>query len=390
MHVEPLNPPLAAVPMSRSWIRTLHAGAALVFMVLFFVTAVAAALGLIYLGYHAGLGALATLRGKAMLFGLLVALGMVVAGLVIAWSLLPRFDRFVAPGPELRREEHPALFRELDRVAALIDEQSPKHVYLVGDVNAFVAERGGFMGLGSRRVMGLGLALLNVLTVSELRAVLAHEFGHFAGGDTSLGRWIHKTRLALVRTLNNLGETGNALSEVGALAVVFAVVHAPFRWFFAFYMRFTQALSRRQEFDADAVAAQLEGSAALISGLTTVRRAAVAHQLFLGCELGPLISKGLLPPIGEGFRHFVGEDAIDAEVSRMLDQDEAPEDPWDSHPPLAHRIAALQRLGGPKRATDERLAVELLRNVSVLEAAVAQTWVDGPLQAISWPHAGRP
>lgn len=52
------------------------------------------------------------------------------------------------------------------------------------------------MGVGSKRVMGLGLPLLNALTVSELRAVLAHEFGHFVGGDTSLGKWIHKTRSA--------------------------------------------------------------------------------------------------------------------------------------------------------------------------------------------------
>jgi Zn-dependent protease with chaperone function len=34
------------------------------------------------------------------------------------------------------------------------------------------------MGFGSRRVMGLGLPLLQALNVSQLEAVLAHEFGH--------------------------------------------------------------------------------------------------------------------------------------------------------------------------------------------------------------------
>ena len=52
------------------------------------------------------------------------------------------------------------------------------------------------MGFGSRRVMGLGLSLMQILTVSELRAVVAHEFGHFHGGDVAIGPWIHKTSAA--------------------------------------------------------------------------------------------------------------------------------------------------------------------------------------------------
>ena len=80
----------------------------------------------------------------------------------------------------------------------------PTEVYLVADVNAFVTTRGGFMGFGSRRVMGLGLPLLQTLGVRELRAVLAHEFGHYHGGDTKLGPWIYKTRAAIGRTLQGL------------------------------------------------------------------------------------------------------------------------------------------------------------------------------------------
>ena len=33
----------------------------------------------------------------------------------------------------------------------------PEEVYVVNAVNAFVAQRGGIMGIGSRRVMGIGL-----------------------------------------------------------------------------------------------------------------------------------------------------------------------------------------------------------------------------------------
>lgn len=57
----------------------------------------------------------------------------------------------------------------------------PAKVYLVPEVNAWVCERGGFMGIGSRMVMGIGLPLLKLLNVDEFKGVIAHEFGHYYG-----------------------------------------------------------------------------------------------------------------------------------------------------------------------------------------------------------------
>jgi heat shock protein HtpX len=82
----------------------------------------------------------------------------------------------------------------------------PQDVYLIPEVNAWVARRGGVMGFGSRRAKGLGLSLLQILTVSQFRAVLAHEVGHYYGGDTRLGPWVYKARTAMVRTLLGLGQ----------------------------------------------------------------------------------------------------------------------------------------------------------------------------------------
>jgi Zn-dependent protease with chaperone function len=101
----------------------------------------------------------------------------------------------------------------------------PAHVYLVSDVNAFVTQRGGIMGIGSRRVMGIGLPLLRTLQVDELRAVLAHEMGHFYGGDTKLGPWIYKTRGALARTVVNLAKAGRSTDHW--IGYLFAGVQAP-------------------------------------------------------------------------------------------------------------------------------------------------------------------
>ena len=144
----------------------------------------------------------------------------------------------------------------------------PKHVYVMDDMNAFVAQRGGIMGFGSRRVMGVGLPLMRVLGVSELRAVLAHEMGHFFGGDTRLGPWIYKTRGALGRTVINLAHAADKAAHVGDIVhILFVVILAPFRWFGAAFMRITQAISRAQELSADRVAARCAGVTPLVEGL---------------------------------------------------------------------------------------------------------------------------
>jgi len=80
----------------------------------------------------------------------------------------------------------------------------PREVYLIPSSNAWVASRGGIMGIGSRRVMAVGIPLLQTLTISPFSAVLAHEFGHYRGGDVKLGPWIYKTRLAILRTVLGL------------------------------------------------------------------------------------------------------------------------------------------------------------------------------------------
>lgn len=133
-----------------------------------------------------------------------LALGCVLGALAILWSVAPRIDRFAPPGPRLTPDKCPRLFAELNQVAGAVKQEMPVEVYLVHDVNAWVAQRGGVMGFGSRRVMGIGLPLARVLTVSQLRGMLAHEFGHYHSGDTKLGPWVYKTRGAIMRTVQSL------------------------------------------------------------------------------------------------------------------------------------------------------------------------------------------
>jgi hypothetical protein len=52
--------------------------------------------------------------------------------------------------------------------------------------------------------LGLGLPLLQFVSERGLRGIVAHELGHYAGGDTRLGPWIYRTRATIGRTLHHL------------------------------------------------------------------------------------------------------------------------------------------------------------------------------------------
>ena len=80
----------------------LRALVALVLMAGFYVLALAIATGLLWIPY-------AEITYAHRIHVKLVA-GCVMGALAILWGILPRPDRFEAPGPRLLRKEQPSLF----------------------------------------------------------------------------------------------------------------------------------------------------------------------------------------------------------------------------------------------------------------------------------------
>ena len=358
--------------MARTGPIALRAAVTVALMVGFYATALAIAAALAYLP-------IAELVYAKRLH-LQLALFCIVSSATIVWSILPRRDRFVAPGPLLEPAQHPQLFRWVRQTAAVTGQAMPSEVYLVPDVNAWVAERGGVLGFGSRRVMGLGLPLLRLLSIDEFRAVLAHEFGHFHGGDTRLGPWIYKTRAAIGRTIEGLG--GGAL-------------HKPFLWYGKLFLRVTHAVSRRQELSADALAAGSVGARPLAAGLRKVHGAGPAFAEYWRREVLPILDAGLRPPIAEGWARFTRAPAVADALRRTLDAalGAAESDPYDTHPPLAERLAALRaEPAGPAAGNDEP-ATSLLADLPGAELRLLETLASAPvaqrLAAVSWDEAAR-
>lgn len=305
-------------------------------------------------------------------------MAVIAAGLIL-WSILPRFDRFTAPGPRLEERDQPELFEVLRGISAATSEEMPAEVYLLGgEVNAWVAQRGGIMGIGSRRVMAVGLPLLEAVTVPQFRAIIAHEFGHYHGSDTKLGPWIYKTRQAIVRTVNNLARSGS-------------FIHKPFLWYGNFFLRMTQAISRAQELAADALSAQVSGARTAMSALVAVERAGAAFSAYWSTEVIPVLSNGFRPPIAAGLTRFLGADEVASSLREHVDKEirGGKVSEYDSHPPLSERLAALEPLADGLAEESGPIGSTLLRNLDQLEGDFLRLIFVDPskvasLKAIDW------
>lgn len=308
-------------------------------------------------------------------------IGCVFAAGAILWSIRPRRDRFQAPGPRLLPSEHPRLFSEMAALAAEIGQTMPREVYLVADANAAVMERGGMMGIGGRRVMIVGLPLLQTLTVAQFRGVVAHEFGHFYGGDTRLSPWVYKTRDAIGRTI---GELENR-----------TWLQAPFRWYGLMFLRTTHAISRRQEFVADNLAAGLVGPHTYAEGLRIIHGIAPAFEGYMREEYIPALENGCRPPFLEGFSRFIDTPRVAHFIERAVAEEAQTRraDPYDTHPTLSERLAAVAALPAGTSVTDTSPAMSLLGDVAAVEAALLAGMVRpeyrDKLQPVAWDDLGQ-
>ncbi|HEY0069004.1 MAG TPA: M48 family metallopeptidase, partial [Chloroflexia bacterium] len=213
------------------------------------------------------------------------------SALLIVWSLIPRYRRFKAPGQRLDLAGRPALYEVVADVANRTGQRMPSEVYMHMEVNASVTERGGIFGANKRRVLTLGLPLFSLLTVSQFKSLLTHEFGHFYWGDTRLGPWLHRSHEAIRNTIQ-------LLHDIPYTAWINLLLFGYAEWF----VDITQDLVRKQEFLADQLAAKTTGREVTIEALQRMHVGEDAFDAYWRGTITPMLWAGVRLPLLEGFR----------------------------------------------------------------------------------------
>ena len=280
------------------------------------------------------------------------------------------------PGIAVTDEEQPALWARVRELASVAGTEPPDEIRLDHKANASVTQDAALLGLvpGARRLF-LGAPLLLVLSPAQLDAVLAHEFGHYSNHDTRLLPIVNRGRMSVLRAVEaaaGSARQGSAAATGRALPGRY-LIYRLFKSYAEHYLAATQAMSRRQEFAADEISAQVAGPRVTIAALESMPGLQAAHRFYLEQCLAPGLNVGLAPEppqIIAGFGALLSDLGPLAAADETAQRRTSAQAKFDSHPPLSERIAALRALPEDRRTVDnDGRAIDLLvRPDDVLEA----------------------
>ncbi|MCC7095061.1 MAG: M48 family metallopeptidase, partial [Ignavibacteriaceae bacterium] len=94
---------------------------------------------------------------------------------------------------EIFKDEQPKLFEIIESISKEIETNFPQKVYLGSGVEAMVFYDSNFRNLffPSKENLMIGLGLVNSMNESELKAILAHEFGHFTQKSLNVYSYVY-------------------------------------------------------------------------------------------------------------------------------------------------------------------------------------------------------
>jgi len=177
-------------------------------------------------------------------------------------------------------KNHPELKEFIDKVCRDTAAPKPKSVYLDPDVNAYVSYTNSWQSLifPTKKDLTIGVGIIETLNLSEFKAVIAHEFGHFAQRSMKIGSYIMSANTIIHDMIYSRDYWDETLDKWRAsdIRIAFAAwIITPVIWLIRtmlslFYRMLNLAyssLSREMEFNADKVAVGVSGSDAIISAL---------------------------------------------------------------------------------------------------------------------------
>jgi Zn-dependent protease with chaperone function len=283
-------------------------------------------------------------------------------------------------------KNEPALFEFIYRVADEVKAPKPAAVYISTEVNASLFYQVAFYNLfwPVKKNLHIGLGLINVVYLSEFKAVLAHEFGHFAQKTGVIGRYVYVAQRIAGEFIGARGRMDSIIMAISSgdlrlawigwiLRLLVWSVRSVLETLFWGVVIAERALSREMEFQADAVAASAAGSIALTRGLYKLRAADSSRDSVI--ELAQTVGrdKNALPDL------FTLQTAMIARMVDILDDREFAEPPA-----LATDSAAIaqQRIFKRQLAQPPKMWATHPPNTD-REQSVMQRFVDAPQDSTS-------
>jgi Zn-dependent protease with chaperone function len=367
---------------------------AIVFFFVVYLIMMALSIALSVACVYLGVGLMAATRHW---LGILAGLGIISIGIMV-FIFLVKFVFSVKKFDESKTitvtaDEQPHLFAFIRQLTNDTQTQFPKKIVLSADVNACVYYNDSFwsMFFPVRKNLQIGLGLVNTLTLSEFKAVMAHEFGHFSQKSMKLGSFVYNVNKVIFNMLYENKDYGKFLSGWGNLHAVISMfvwvtvqiitgIQKVLEGMYSFINKSYMRLSREMEFHADAVAASVSGSNNCISALKKIELSDMCFNTVMQKADSYLAQKEVLENIytkhNVVMRQYASEFGLplrnnvpvmtDTFLKRFQLSKVNIQNQWASHPSMEDRIEKLQQLQIDATA-DEQPAWVLFNNSGQLQ-----------------------
>lgn len=353
--------------------QTIRAVTAILLFIITYVVLLILALGLTVLCFAGGI---LLVTFKISLLTIVLGLGLASLGALILIFLVKflfkthKNDRSYLI--EISGKDQPQLFELIEDIVLQVGTSFPKRVYLSSEVNASVFYDSNFwsMFLPVKKNLMIGMGLVNSVNQAELKAILAHEFGHFSQRSMKVGSYVYQVN----QVISNMLFNNDSFEQV---AYKWATISGYFYFFVKIAIKIIQGiqwilrqfyglvnkqylgLSREMEFHADEVAAQITGFEPLKTSLMRIsfsdsvlesvfdfynqrisekirsKNIFRDHEkaLFILAKTNGLTLSGSFPQVTEF-------DLTRYNKSKLVIKDQ-----WASHPSTIDRISKLEQVG---------------------------------------------
>lgn len=242
---------------------------------------------------------------------LVLGAGLVGMGLIVVFFLIKfvfkkhKIDR--SHLIELREEDAPILYQDIKDIVTKLGTNFPKRIYISHEVNACVFYDSTFLSMifPVKKNLQIGMALVNTVSRAELKAILAHEFGHFSQRSMKVGSYVYTVNQIIYNMLYDNEGYGKVIQKFAGVSGYFAFFAAMgikviegIQWVLKKLYNLVNInhlkLSREMEFHADAIAVNIIGSKPFISSMMRLDLSNNAFDRTLG-YYEQKISKNIKP-----------------------------------------------------------------------------------------------
>lgn len=361
------------------------------FFILIYLLMLILAVGLTALCVYGGIMLIAT---RPMFITIALGIGLASLGILVLFFLLKflfksnKIDR--SHLIEIKKSDEPEFFELIDEIVKEVGTSFPKKVYLSSDVNASVFYDSNFwsMFFPIQKNLQVGLALVNTVTKSELKAILSHEFGHFSQKTMKVGSYVYNVNQVIFNLLfdnelydNLIQKVANASGFFSIFVVIAIKITDGIKWVlkqtYGVVNKSYMGLSREMEFHADEIAAHVTGYEPLKSSLLRLSFADYSYNNVLSFYERKIIDNQKSENIFNDHlfvTNFLAQynnieiknnlpQVLETELNKFNKSKLVIKDQWASHPSTEDRIVMLEKTGLSATKIDNEPANHLFSNI---------------------------